>query len=454
MSKILKFEDIDTERYFLASCLKGPDFWKNIPDAWFYHELSKMSYKELKKFLDPPYSSYPSKDLAIEKCENVDVKLFLAEVSSIDVDRSLLNAKIYDLYQMYANRKLYDLAKNMINELTSIPKAEDLVRKKITELSELVNPFEVGLRKRGFVYDNASPRWESYRRKEKDPRQPDVIPYNIEEFDKKTNGGLRKGHIVSFFASSGGMKTKLKANLAYNFSFLEKKDVMVITLEVPKDDYEIIIDSRHALLDFNEIVRGGLGPNKEQYRRALMDIDKNKPRLYIVDIPGDATTMDIASETELYYTKFGKYPDVVLLDYLNEISCVQPWNNTSEKFKNVGVEIRRIVRTYEYGFVTSMQENREGKKIKDKAKVGTEHMSESHYFQNVCHLVAYLYQDDSGLDAASNQLHISFKKNRYGEKHVNFSVFASPAYNYIGDRQIKIVSSNTPIEDTQQLPGN
>ncbi|MCK9542903.1 MAG: hypothetical protein M0R03_12825 [Novosphingobium sp.] len=308
---IVKFEDIDTERYYIASCLEGPDYWKAIPESWLHHDITKLTYLELKKFLEPPYSSYPSRDLALEKCENVDVKLFIAELSSIKVDKSLSHAKVYDLYQMYANRKLYDLAKNMLNELTGVGKAEELVRKKITELSELVNPFEVGLRQRRFIYDDATSRWEKYRERERNPIQPDVIPYNIEEFDKYTNGGLRKSHIICFFAGSGGYKTKLKANLAYNFSFLNKKDVMVITLEVPIEDYSVVIDSRHALLDFNEIQRGGLGIHKEQYRKALIDIYKSKPSLYMVDIPGEATSMDIAAEAEIYYAKFGKYPDVV-----------------------------------------------------------------------------------------------------------------------------------------------
>ena len=435
---MVKFNDIDAERYFLAGCLKGPDLWKNIPEAWLFDDISRLCYKEYKKFINPPYSSYPSRDLIVDKVDNVDVKLFTAELSSITVDKSLLNAKVYELYQMYANRKLYDLAKNMISELNGVGKAEELVRKKITELSELVNPFEIGLRKRAYIHEDAPARWELYKKREENPIPPDVIPYGIEELDKMTNGGMRKGHIAAFFASSGGYKTKVKANLAYNFSFLSHKDVMVITLEVPIEDYSSIIDSRHALLNYNEITGGTLGVNKEQYRKSLIELYNSKPRLYIVDIPGDATTMDIAAETELYYTKFGKYPDVVILDYLNEISCVQPWNNTSEKFKNAGVEIRRIVRTYGYGFITSMQENRDAKKIKDKTKVGTEHMSESHYFQNVCHLVAYLYQDENGIDEGSNQLHISFKKNRYGQKNVNFPVFVSPAYNYVGDRQIRI----------------
>jgi len=49
--------------------------------------------------------------------------------------------------------------------------------------------------------------------------------------------------------------------------------------------------------------------------------------------------------------------------------------------------------------------------------------------------VVHLYQDEQGIDEASNQLHWSIKKNRYGPK-TSFTTFANPKINYIGDRRI------------------
>jgi len=432
---IIKFNDFDIEKYLISACLKGPAYWRNFPESWLHDSISKSSYKELKKFLTPPYSTYPSIEVATEKVEDVDVKLFLKEVSSINVDPSQLNIKLYDLFEMYATRKVYDSIKKIPNDLEKT-KVEEVIRARIAEWAELVNPFEAGNRDRGFIYESAKARWDRYRTIEKNPNFIEKYPFHIADLDRITNGGLRKTQIVAFFASSGGLKSKLKANLAYNFAFLDNRDVMVMTLEIPKDDYECIVDSRNALLHYNEIINGDLKDSKESYRQSLISIAQQKPPLYIVDIPDKATSADIITESELYFTKFGKYPDVVILDYVNEMEPLLGYNNTSEKFKNLGVEIRRVARTYKYGFITSMQENREGKKIKDKEKVGTEHIGESHYFQNVCHVVAYLYQDEEGIDEATNQLHISIKKNRYGEKNKTFSVFANPSLNYIGDRRI------------------
>jgi hypothetical protein len=83
-----------------------------------------------------------------------------------------------------------------------------------------------------------------------------------------------------------------------------------------------------------------------------------------------------------------------------------------------------------------MQENREGKKTKDKEKVGVEHIGESHSMQNVCHLVIYLYQDDQGVDDATNVLNWAIKKNRYGPKNRTFSTFVNADLNYVGDKTL------------------
>ena len=436
---MVKFEDFDAECYVLSACLKGPEYWRNVPEAWFKNDLSLYAYKEFKTFLQPPYTTYPTTELVVDKSTSLDVKLFTKELSSITVDPRTLNVKVHDLYEMFANRQLFDIMKAIPNSLEA-SRTEEVVRKAIASLSGLVNPFQVGQRDRGFVWETAADRWQKYRSIEKDPKMLNITPYNIEELDKVTSGGLRQGFITCFFASSGSYKTKTMANLAYNFSFLSNKRVMVVTLEVPREDYEHIIDSRHALLDFSEISTGKLGSNREHYRNALISLDASKPPLYIVDIPDRATTADLVTETELYYVKFGCYPEVVILDYVNEMEPVESWNNTGEKFKNVGVEIRRVVRTYKYGFITAMQENREGKKTKDKEKIDTEHMGESHSFQNVCHLIIHLYQDVGGVDDSTNQLHMSIKKNRFGPKHVSFPVFVNAAFNYVGDRKIVMPS--------------
>lgn len=432
---IVKFYDDDVERKVLAGLFLHPHSWKNVPEVWFYSELSRRTYAALKTFLEPPYVTFPTPDVVIDVVEDPEVKLFVKELSTIAVDSRELTVRQQQLFEMYCTRKMDELIRRLPSSIQN-ERITEVVKETIQNLAELQDPTSAGLRKREYIYETAQERWERYKELEEDPSKAKGISYHIADLDKYTKGGFRIPHIVMFFAETGGFKTRVKANLAYNFAFLERKDVMVVTLEVPMEDYQHIIDSRHAHLDFNDIISGQLQHNRDRYYSSLNDMVQQKYPLYIVDIPDRSTPADLISELNLYRAKFGKYPDILIIDYLNEMEPMTPWKGTSDKFKNLGVELRWITRSYNVGLIGSMQENREGKKTKNKEKIGLEHIGESHYFSNVCHLVINLFQDE--IDVTENLLHWSIKKNRYGPKGVTFATFANPAFNYVGDRQLHI----------------
>ncbi len=434
----IKFFDADIEAYVIASLLNDPTNWKNIPENWFREPISQKAYSELKKCLAPPYTTFPTIDILMSTVEDPETKLFLRELSHIKTDPRTAAFRKNELFEMYATRRVDEIIRRIPTSLSQ-KKIDTLVQETIREFAELQNPLLYGNRERGFIYDRAQDRWDYYKDIESDPTKREGIPFHINELDKHTRGGIRKPHIFLLYAATGGFKSRVKANLAYNFSFLGHQDVMVITLEIPNNDYERIIDSRHGLLDFNNIVAGDLGPDKDRYFDALSNIMVAKPSLYIVDIPDRSTSADVIAELNLYRAEFGKYPDIVVLDYVNEMEPVGEWQGTSDKYKTLGVELRRICRTHNIALITSMQENREGAKKKDKEKSGLENVGESHYFSNVCHLVIHLYQDEA--DVVENALHWSIKKNRYGPKDLSFITYANAALNYVGDRQLHIGDS-------------
>ena len=436
---LVKFQDPDIERYLLASFLQGPSFWKDVPEQWFSEPIHQKAYKEFKKFLKPPYSTYPTSSLVIEKTEDVDTKLLVTELEGIQVSSTDLNIRVHDMFDMYCSRKVHDIAQKIPDDLEK-KKINTIIREKITILSELLNPFALGTVGREFIYDSAIERWLRYKGIEHGDIKNTAIPFHISELDKYSNGGLRKSHMMLIVAASGDYKTLTMLSLAYNYAFIERQDTMVLTLEVPgsgdQRDYQNMIDARHSLLEFNDIINGKLSVNRSLYREKLKDIADQKYPLYIVDIPEQATSADIIKEIEMYYAKMGKYPEVVIVDYLNEMSPVAIYSGTSDKYKILASELRVIARMYNIRIVTAMQLNREGKKIKDGEKRDLENVSESHYVSNPFQVIVFLHRDVNGIDEATNQLHWTIRKNRYGQKNVTFSTFANPAFCYVGDRKV------------------
>ena len=437
---LVKFQDLNTEKYVLASFLNGPEYWKDIPEIWFKEEIHQKTYKEYKKILKPPYSTFPTFNIVIDKAEDNDIKLFVTELQHIEVNLKESSIKIQDLFNMYCSRKLYDIMAQVPEEMERI-KIDELIRNKIATLSGLMNPYSVGSTNREFIYESAVDRWLYYKGVESGEIENTALPFHISELDKYTNGGLRKSHMMLLVASTGEFKTLTKSSLVYNSAFIDKSSTMVLTLEVPgsgdQRDYQMMIDARHSLLEFSQIVNGKLGINRSIYREKLMDIKEQQYPLYIVDIPEKATPGNLVQELELYYAKTGTYPQKVFIDYLNEMEPMESYDGgTSGKFKQLGSELRVINRVYGIRTVTSMQLNREGKKIKDGEKRDIENISESHYISNPFHVICFLHRDANGIDEATNQLHWTIRKNRYGQKNVTFTTFANAPFCYVGDKKV------------------
>lgn len=436
----IKFKDLEIEKQVLASFFKGPEYWKDFPEFWFSESLHQKTYKELKRLLKPPYSSFPSYNILIDKVEDNDIKLFVTELQHIEITIQEANIKVKDLFDMYCSRRVYDIVSSIPEEMEKI-KIDELVRNKISDFSKLLNPYLIGNTYREFIYDSAIDRWLHYKGVESKEIESTALPFHISDLDKYTNGGLRKSHMMLLVAATGEYKSITKANLAYNSAFIDNKDTMVLTLEIPgsgdQRDYQMMIDSRHSLLEFSDIINGKLGVNKSIYRDKLIDIKNNKYPLYIVDIPDKATTGNVITELELYYAKTGKYPDKLIIDYLNEMEPMSDYEGgISGKYKQLGSELRIINRMYGIRTITSMQLNREGKKIKEGEKRDLENISESHYVSNPFHVIVFLHQDHNGIDAATNQLHWTIRKNRYGPKNITFTTFANPSFCYVGDRKV------------------
>jgi replicative DNA helicase len=429
-----KFEDFEVERYVVAACLKGPDYWKVFPEVWLRDDNCRKAYKAMKDYFATE-GSFPTPDTILSKIENPELRLFIAELSVVPINPLEVKPYLKQIYQMYAGRKLVEDADNLPKELITIADVDKIVRKKVSNLISLVNPLDSGITARRFIYESAAERMKTYRYKESHPNDRSAISYGIAEMDRLTNGGHLRGEMLLFFGGSGGYKTKTMANLAYNFAVKSLVDTMVISLEEPLEKYEQIFDSRHGMLDLDAIRNGTLGVESVYYRERLIDVVNKKYPLYVVDIPGGSTTADVISELERYNAIYGHYPVMLLIDYLNQMDPSGKFEGTSDKYKVSTEELRRISRSYNIGTITAMQLNRKGKELKNQEQIGTEHISESDRVQDPFATIINLWQK-IGVDDVANVLNFSFKKNRNGQNFKTFSVFCNPAVNFIGDRTI------------------
>ena len=428
-----KYEDPNIEKYVLSAFLRGPEFWKVIPDVWFKDPLCNKAYRIFREFhsKERAFPTFVSIESYIKEPE---MKLFVVELSTIEVSPLDLAPFLKSLYRMHVSRELLDDATNLSKDIDRYS-VEEILKKKITKFTQLTNPLNVGDTVRRHIFDNTRERMLSYRQTESHLESSPSTSYGISKLDFHT-GGAFPGEMTLVVGGTSGYKTKTLINFAYNFSFISEVDTMVVTLEVPINKYEQYFDSRHSGLLFDKIRSGGLGIEGDIYRGKLIDITDKKYPLYVVDIPGGSTSADLVGELELYYATYGKYPKILIVDYANQMAPAGRWEDKSDKLKVLGEEFRQIVRSYRIHLVTASQENREGQKKKIKEDLGLEHIGESHYFSNAFNTIIHLWQSSDGADKASNVLNFKLDKNRDGEKDVSFPVNCLPEVNYIGDINI------------------
>ena len=158
-----------------------------------------------------------------------------------------------------------------------------------------------------------------------------LVPTGWREFDRKLYGGLNRGEITIFSASSGMGKSLFLQNVCLNwvsgvefgwFNDKETKkydpmDVVYITLELSEDLTSKRVDSMVTGYGATEIYK-----NLDDVELKVRTRAKKSGSLIIKYMSGAnvTTTNDIRAYLKEYEIRMGKLPDCVAVDYLDEMA--------------------------------------------------------------------------------------------------------------------------------------
>jgi replicative DNA helicase len=265
------------------------------------------------------------------------------------------------------------------------------------------------------------------------------IDWGIGGLDRVTRG-LRKSWLCIFFARPGVGKSRLMLNTAYNQARAGYL-VQYFSLEMPHDMVEALLDSREALVDYNQILRAELPEEaQEQYRLALQRVRKRDDVLEIVDIPRGCSTPLIEHEMKLFAAKHGRMPDVIYIDHIGLTTAA----HKLDKWANLAAVVREfheMARVYDVAVVSAMHEKR--KQHGSSKETGLDDVYGTDEAGQHAELVALIEQDP--IDEAKGLLHVTFKKNRYGPINTNVDLLVDWSTTYVGDAVVKLI--NKPSTD-------
>lgn len=148
----------------------------------------------------------------------------------------------------------------------------------------------------------------------------DKIPFDIPSLDKVTRGGLERGQVALFAATSGGGKTAFLTNLSYYFSIKAKRNVLHVTLEEKKGDQALRLDRMVLNSGIEDTFDLDGGVKSSFINKVTAIYPKVNPSshgaLRIIKTTPNSLDVDGLRQLIVSYTRKDKINyDVIILDY-------------------------------------------------------------------------------------------------------------------------------------------
>jgi KaiC/GvpD/RAD55 family RecA-like ATPase len=174
------------------------------------------------------------------------------------------------------------------------------------------------------------------------------------EVDDMLAGGILRQEMVLFSANSGGGKSIIMLNLGVNMAE-QGFDVLYVSLELSEN---VISQRMDAMISG---IPTAMWKNKtDEIIQTIDNKSNNMGKFIIKNMPAGTTSAQIESYLKDYELRFGKMPDVLIIDYLDIMGAKEKISadNVSEKDKMVAEQIRNLAVQYDMFLLTASQQNR------------------------------------------------------------------------------------------------
>ncbi len=203
--------------------------------------------------------------------------------------------------------------------------------------------------------EDADARFDAYSQSE------DKIPFDLDELNETTKGGMSRKALYCVAAQSGGGKSIFMTHTAASTLRLGK-NVLYITLEMSENKIAERIDANLMKIKVDEIKN--LTKN-EFVSRVDRIAKKTHGKLYIKEYPtGGAHSGHFRGLLEELKTKQNFIPDLVIVDYLGICASARVRMggtvNTYSYLKAVAEELRALAVEHNIAILTGAQLNRGG----------------------------------------------------------------------------------------------
>lgn len=252
-------------------------------------------------------------------------------------------------------------------------------------------------------------RYEFYHRKES------RIPFDLEYFNRITQGGLPKKTLNIFMAGTGVGKSLVMCHMSAA-CISAGYNVLYITMEMAEERIAERIDANLLNIDLDTLSK----ISRSDYERKFQSVrNKTQGKLIIKEYPtASASTLHFRALLNELQLKKGFRPDIIFVDYINICASarVKPGSNINSYtyIKSIAEELRGLAVEFAVPLVSATQTTRGGFANSDPDLTDTsESFGLPHTADFMCALITT--EDLEQL----NQMMVKQLKNRYNNPAIN-----------------------------------
>jgi replicative DNA helicase len=233
------------------------------------------------------------------------------------------------------------------------------------------------------------------------------------DLDQMT-GGFQKSDLIILAARPGMGKTALALNFAANAAH-SGKNVVIFTLEMPKEQLMARVLSAEGQIDSSRIRTGELTPDEQdrviESARRLNLIEER----FGIDETPSITLSELRSRCRRHHKSYGL--DLIIIDYLQLMgsSSIRKNDSREREISEISVGLKSLAKELQVPVVALAQLNR-GPDARPDKRPKISDLRESGSMEQDADLVMFVYRDDyynpSSEDAGISELKIA--KNRHG----------------------------------------
>ena len=346
-----------------------------LSKEYFVEHADRLLYDQINSFISK-YNNLPTKEALVIELDGTQLKNeefeevtdLLTYVEEQDNEQPDLSWLLETTEKFCQDKAIYNAVVKSIKILDEPEKSNSdkgAIPELLTDALSVNFDPHVG---HDYLLDSDD-RYLFYHRTEK------KIPFDLEFFNKITQGGLSNKTLNIALAGTGVGKSLFMCHVASN-ALSQGNNVLYITLEMSEERIAERIDANLLNIKLDDLI----SLPKKMYEKKIDDLKSTvKGRLIIKEYPTAAASTNHfrALLNELNLKKNFK-PDLIFVDYINICASSRiragQYVNSYSYIKSIAEELRGIAVEYDVPIVSATQTTRSGFSSTD---IGLEDTSES-----------------------------------------------------------------------------